>query len=264
MTVRTVPVVMFSKQKGGRRMPRKQRIISESGYYHVVIRGVGRQMLFEEDRDYETFLRILGKYCKEINVTVLAYCLMSNHVHMLVCDCGNNISLCMKKIGVSYSKYFNEKYERSGHLFQDRFFSDPIRSENQLLKVFAYILNNPVKAGICRASEYKWSSFHEYWGKGSFVDASVAESLFGCEECFRDILDDQTIADDGSVSKKLFSDEWAVDVMRECIGTGKGVELQKYSRKDRDEALHKLKKYGLSVRQIERLTGINRGIVQRA
>jgi REP element-mobilizing transposase RayT len=245
-------------------MPRHARLFGESGYEHIVVRGINRQVMFVEESDYRKYLTCLEKYGRGQSVAICAYCLMDNHVHLLLFDESAGIPLMMKKIGIAYTSYFNRKYDRTGCLLQNRYHNEPILSERQLVATFRYIMNNPAKAGICSAAEYKWSSFHEYWGKGSFVDASVAESLFGCEECFRDILDDQTIADDGSVSKKLFSDEWAVDVMRECIGTGKGVELQKYSRKDRDEALHKLKKYGLSVRQIERLTGINRGIVQRA
>ena len=243
-------------------MPRKQRIISESGYYHVVIRGVGRQMLFEEDRDYETFLRILGKYCKEINVTVLAYCLMSNHVHMLVCDCGNNISLCMKKIGVSYSKYFNEKYERSGHLFQDRFFSDPIRSENQLLKVFAYILNNPVKAGICRASEYKWSSFNFYGSGNHLVDTSFIEDLIGGIENYSEMMENWNESEYHDPLRPARDDSWALAVIKELAGVEGGDGLMWSGKMQRNDMIRELRKRGLSVRQIERLTGVTRGVIQ--
>ncbi len=106
--------------------------------------------------DYKYFLKLLRRFSEECNVTLVAYCLMENHVHLLVNDLhSNNISKFMQKIGVTYSGYYNRKYDRSGHLFQDRFRSETVEDERYLLTVFRYILNNPKKAGICPASSYR-------------------------------------------------------------------------------------------------------------
>ena len=114
-------------------MPRTARQFSHSGYMHVIIRGNGKQILFEDYEDHYFFLSILKRYCEETEVRILAYCLMENHVHLLVHDLEGNTSQMMKKIGVSYSGYYNRKYERTGHLFQDRFRSELIEDEAYLL-----------------------------------------------------------------------------------------------------------------------------------
>ena len=104
-------------------MPRQARVKSESGYTHLIVRGIGRQVLFEAREDYQFYLAILERYSHETEIQVCAYCLMENHVHLLVCDANARIALMMKKLGVSYSQYFNRKYKRQGHLFQDRYLS---------------------------------------------------------------------------------------------------------------------------------------------
>ncbi|MBQ3849619.1 MAG: transposase, partial [Clostridia bacterium] len=104
-------------------MSRQARRLSETGYFHVIVRGIGKQLLFEHDDDYRYYLMLLERYISQLSVSVCAYCLMENHVHLLLKDSKNELSLFMKKMGVSYSSYFNKKYDRTGHLFQDRFFS---------------------------------------------------------------------------------------------------------------------------------------------
>ena len=143
-------------------MPRHARQMSTSGYMHIITRGIGRQLLFEEPEDYQHYLKALDRYCTETHVNVCAYCLMENHVHLLVYGETEQIILLMKKLGVSYSFYFNRKYDRVGHLFQDRYRSEPVEDDAYLLTVFRYILRNPCKAGICKASEYPWSSYGMY------------------------------------------------------------------------------------------------------
>ena len=130
-------------------MPRTARIPSASGCYHVVLRGIGKQILFEEDEDYRRFLHTLERYLRDEKADIYAYCLMENHVHLLL-HADSGLDRLMKRIGTSYAYYFNEKYSRSGHLFQDRFSSEPVEDEAYLLAVVRYIHNNPQKAGICR------------------------------------------------------------------------------------------------------------------
>ena len=160
-------------------MARTARIPGESGYMHIITRGIGRQLLFEEEKDNYYYISLLRKYSEETHIKINAYCLMENHVHLLVFDESDNIAEMMKKIGVCYSKYFNLKYDRTGHLFQDRFKSENIDSEIYLLKVFRYILKNPQNAGVCMVSEYKWNSYCLYGRKDTFVDTSFLKSIIG-------------------------------------------------------------------------------------
>ena len=169
-------------------MPRQPRQRSESGYLHLIVRGIGRQALFEEREDYQFFLSILERFSRETGVIVCAYCLMENHVHLLVRDNEERVALLMKKLGVSYSQYFNRKYDRHGHLFQDRYMSEPVNDERYLLTVFRYILNNSQKAGICTAAEYEWSSYRMYGRDGGLVDTTVLHALIGGDERYAEFI----------------------------------------------------------------------------
>ena len=102
-------------------MPRMPRKKSESGYFHVVSKGSGGQVLFVERSDYICFLQNLKKYGEEFNVSICAYCLMDNHVHILVHDGDDNLSTFMRKLDSAYASYYNRKYQRVGHVFLDRF-----------------------------------------------------------------------------------------------------------------------------------------------
>ena len=244
-------------------MPRHARYLSNSGYYHLIVRGIGRQVLFEEEADYRFYLSLLKRYSEETNVFVCAYCLMENHVHLLVHDITGLTPLFMKKLGVCYSGYFNKKYDRCGHLFQDRYLSENIDSTDYLLTVFRYILNNPEKAGICSAEVYPWSSYIMYENSTSFPSTSIFHTLIGDYDQFISFMKTEN-NDDCMEYEATRTDSWARDKMRELLNIESGTVLQKWSRSDRNTALSQLKEAGLSIRQIERLTGISRNIIQRA
>ena len=244
-------------------MPRQARRLPYSGYSHVIVRGIGKQVLFEERQDYRCYLSCLKKYSEEQEVAVCAYCLMNNHVHLLLYDKDQHVSQLMKKLGVAYSRYFNAKYERIGHLFQDRFLSEAVEDEGYLLGVFRYILNNPWKAGICSAADYEWSSYRDYGKKDSFVDPGVIRERIGdvsqlagfmAVEEEREYMEYQGVKHD---------DRWAEEVIRDLFHGQSGTVLQRMDARTRNIYLKKLKSAGLSVRQMERLTGINRGVIQR-
>lgn len=245
-------------------MPRKARQRSITGYSHVIVRGIGKQILFEENKDYGYYVSLIRKYAKETGVTVCAYCLMENHVHLLLYDIDGELAMFMKKVGVSYAAYYNKKYERTGHLFQDRFISEAVEDEKYLLTVFRYILNNPSAAGICPASEYPWNSYGKYDEEESFVNTELFRHLIGDWEQYAEFIaktnNDQCM--EYQPVKK--DDAWAKARIRAVLGIESGTELQTYERTRRDDALRMLKREGLTIRQIERLTGISHSVVQRA
>ena len=245
-------------------MPRQARKLSEFGYMHLIIRGIGKQIMFEEEADYERFLSVLERVCGETEVRLCAYCLMGNHVHLLVNDQKKSTPLFMKKLGISYAQYFNRKYRRNGHLLQDRYLSEPVEDDAYLLTVFRYILNNPKKAGICDARSYPWNSYAQYDLPSPFMDLSLIRSLLGEQamyEAFIDAPNDDLCLE---CDRPEHDDSWALDVLRKSLGVDSGTALLSYDRKKRNDALRKLKTKGLTIRQIERLTGINRNIVQKA
>ena len=245
-------------------MPRTARHASRTGYLHLIMRGIGRQSLFEEHIDYQKFLSTLRKYAEETRITVCAYCLMENHIHLLVKAEKNSASLFMKKVGVSYAIYFNKKYDRCGHLFQDRYLSEAIENEAYLFTAFRYILNNPAKAGICPAWAYEWSSYRFFGEAGSFPDSSP---FLGRIQNTAELKSFVSESDTGTAFMEFHgrqTDDWAREQIRQLLGADNGAFLQQLPRKERNMSLKKLKKAGLSIRQIERLTGIGRNIVQKA
>ena len=159
-------------------MPREARKLSETGFYHVIIRGVNKETIFLDDNDRKMFLRLLKKYKTELNCKIYAYCLMSNHVHILIEDQELNIGELMKNTTCVYAGEFNKKHERIGHLFQDRFKSQNIENQNYLLRLIRYIHRNPEKAGICKTEEYKWSSFNEVIYGSKIIDRDFVLSIY--------------------------------------------------------------------------------------
>ncbi|MCR5402399.1 MAG: transposase [Butyrivibrio sp.] len=245
-------------------MPRRARNRSASGYMHIVVRGNGKQLLFEDVDDYRYYLKKLEKYCMDTEVRVCAYCLMDNHVHLLVKGETSAITLLMKKIGVSYSWYYNRKYERVGHLFQDRYKSEPVENDAYYLTAFRYILKNPQKAGVCNASQYPWNSYRYYDNPLPFMDLSAIRGLFGDASKYRRFIEQEEEDQGLEYSEARHGDTWAKEELTRVLGISSGTVLQNYSKIERDAALVKLKECGLSVRQISRFTGIGRNIVQTA
>lgn len=245
-------------------MPRRARSMSESGFMHIIERGIGKQILFEDTQDFRHYLNRLERFCLETEVKICAYCLMNNHVHLLVHGEPDSTILLMKKLGISYSEYYNKKYDRVGHLYQNRYKSEKIEDERYLLAVFRYIIQNPEKASICKSSEYRWSSYDLYANPPEFMDISLIKSMLGDDKHYKEFIaceSDEQFMDYEDIKH---DDEWAKKELKKCLGIVSGTVLQNYSRMDRDAALSKLKARGLSIRQIERLTGINRNIIQRA
>lgn len=130
----------------------------QSGVYHVVIRGVNRQVIFECAEDYRRFLRTVKHYSEWAGMKIYAWVLMENHVHLLLKEGEESLSDTMHRIGVSYVKYFNKKNDRVGPLYQGRFFSGPVEDVRAFWRTYKYIAQNPVKAGVASSVEaYRWS-----------------------------------------------------------------------------------------------------------
>ncbi len=244
-------------------MARFARELSENGYQHIIIRGIGKQILFEDDWDYKYFLNLMQRFSDETDVKICAYCLMDNHVHMLIHDKNEKVSLFMKKLGVAYAGFFNHKYERTGHLFQDRFKSEIVYDDFYFMTVLRYILRNPEKAGVCKTENFRWSSYSLCFSNASFIENDLIRDLFKSFDVFKNFV--LTDADDDCMEyeKPKKDDEWALNKIKKILGIESGTILQNYSRIDRDDALRKLKAAGMSIRLIERMTGISKGIIQR-
>jgi len=271
-------------------VPRYARRKSSSKVYHVMLRGINRMSIFYDDDDRTKFLETMGRMKKEGEFEIYAYCLMDNHIHLLIKEGEDTIQRALKRIGVSYAYCFNKKYTRVGHVFQDRFRSEAIEDESYLMAAARYIHNNPVKAGIVeRARDYRWSSYREYIKSGQnsrMINTKVILGMFSHNEpeAVRRFVEftNETI-NESTTEKFLDIDNTAerpempvisaasvlsTNVLEEVLKS-RGYSLNEIrSLKDkikRDEILREIKeKSSMSVRELARILGISKDIIFRA
>jgi len=143
-------------------MPRQARRHSQSGIYHVMLRGNEKKAIFKAAEDKNKFLDLINQKVRETGIKLYAYCIMDNHVHLLLRETGEPLGAVIQRMGTAYAQYYNQKHERVGHVFQDRFRSEVVEDERYLYAVIRYIHNNPVKAGYLRGRHYPWSSYLFY------------------------------------------------------------------------------------------------------
>ncbi len=255
-------------------MTRGPRRASSTGAYHVTLRGAGRRFLFEDDDDHRFFLAKTSEYTDKADVHVLAWCLMPNHIHMLLeCDEVASLTQMMRSLGTSYGRYYNGRHGHVGPVFQDRFHSFPVESDAYLLELIRYIHLNPTRAGIARYDDYPWSSYLEYTNAPILCMTKRILGLLGSPEQFSEFHacapDDEwemevTIDSDAIIPKqRIIPDSEAIRFAKDAFGISFADTIASLPLKERNGAIKRLRRYGMSVRQVERLTGIGRGIIQR-
>ena len=144
-------------------MARPLRIEYPGAVYHVITRGNNRQVIFHDDQDRTAYLEKLFHYCREKEVHLLCYCLLSNHVHLLLETPQGNLSRMMQAFQTSYTVSWNRRHRYTGHVFEQRYKAFLVDKDNYLLQVSRYIHLNPVAARIVeRPQDYRWSSYRAY------------------------------------------------------------------------------------------------------
>ncbi|MCQ2519892.1 MAG: transposase [Lachnospiraceae bacterium] len=249
-------------------MPRKPRQHSQINIYHVVVKGINSQLLFEEHKDYLKYLEILEFHKENCNFNLFAYCLMSNHIHLLIQVNDTPLESIFKKINTAYAIWFNMKYHRSGPLQDGRYYSEPINSLDYLLSAMRYIHKNPFKANLEKnvGSKYPWSSYHSYIKeKDGLVDINLVLSELGSLDNFIKfhIYDSCCSFIDINNIKRRIPDDVAMEIIKQKCKVVHPTDVCKLSLSERRNAIFLLYENGISARQINRLTGIPRGIVDR-
>ena len=243
-------------------MPR--RLVGETGYYHVTTRTAGQIAMFEDDEDRRAYLRAMRDARDESGVRIIAWVLMTDHVHLVV-DCGESaeaLSDFMYVLNKKYVKYFNEKTGRSGHLFQGNFWSKPIQDDSQLLATVYYVHRNPEAAGIAPLREYRWSSYKEYAGKHWVVDTSLVLGMLGSFDAF-----DKYVARPEEAARQnaysSLTDEEVVAIALEIAKCSSSSSLRQLPQGERNTVIFKLYDHGATIRQIARALGIGAATVSR-
>jgi REP element-mobilizing transposase RayT len=247
-------------------MPRQARKKSKTGIYHVILRGVNGQQIFEDSEDCDKFLQVL-KDCKAISgYNLFAYCLMGNHIHILLQEKNESLDLLMKRVENKFVYWYNIKYQRTGHLFQDRFKSEPIEDDTYFLTVLRYIHQNPIKAGICKnVADYENSSYKEYFKSSDFVDIGYVLEIISKDEfiTFNNERASETCLDIKEKSKVKVTDEQAKKIIEKISKCKNATDFQSLSNVLKEKHIRRFHEKGISIRQIVRLCGVSKGMVEK-
>ena len=249
-------------------MPRAARKVSASGVYHIVLRGINKQTIFFDDEDKEVFVNRLKLTKQDTPYDMYAFCIMSNHIHLLIKETETAPGKVMQKILCSYVHWYNRKYERIGNLFQDRYKSEPIEKDSHLLCCLRYIHQNPVKAGMVREiGEYGWSSHGLYLnGKESFVETGFLLGMLGGVDGYEKFIKaEETNAFEEFDNAPPLSDGKLNQMIQRIYLKYNVTDIKQLGNGARDEILTIIRRIpGASIRQVSRLTGISTAIVRNA
>lgn len=247
-------------------MARQCREKSSTGIYHIMLRGIDKREIFLDDKDREKFLSYLSRAKEKSNYTIYGYCLMDNHVHLLLEEGHENIGEIIKRITVGYVQWHNLKYSRTGHLFQNRYKSQAIEDETYFLTVLRYIHQNPVKAGLVKdISQYKWSSYQSYLegSEQGFINVDRGKSFFVSQNKFVEFMKTHSSTQclDYEVKAKYSDEKLKKEVLKIYNKPDLLVCLPK---EERNTIIKEIKLFtGASNRQLSRVLGIGRGILDR-
>lgn len=244
-------------------MPRIRRSVSESGIYHVVIRGCGRQLIFSDDSDRAKFLSLVEEKIVARGLDVLAWCLMDNHVHLVLEDPAGDLSAAMHALNTAYARYFNAKTGHVGDVFQGRFHSDPVETDAYLLCAIRYVHENPQVAGIMRAEQYPWSSYRGYLMGHRLLTPDRLFTVIGGRENFEAFSKETPNCEIQARLTQGCRDGNASEIARIALGGMDPAAIKGLAEQKRVEAITRLGNIGLSAYRIERLTGIGRTLVRR-
>ena len=252
-------------------MPRVPREKSPSGLYHAMVRGINKEQIFKDHEDRIVFLEKLMKVKERSECKIYAYCLMNNHIHLLIGEGKETIGHVMRRLGSAYAYWYNQKYNRVGYLFQGRFRSEPVNADSYLLTAVRYVHQNPVKAGIVLdCCDYPWSSYNEYINpeesaRGIADTELVLDMAAGLKQ-FKDFHRDYDNISMIDIEADIrITDGHAKELIIQVLAGKTAVDILKMKKPDRNKLIRDLKALpGVSQKQIMEVTGLSRSIIQRA
>ncbi len=242
--------------------------------YHIIIRGNNKQDIFLCENDREKLINLIKNTKEEYKYKLYLFVLMSNHVHIVIYDQNDNISKIMHKLCSSYAKYFNNKYDRVGHLFQDRYKSISVNDEKYLFNLISYIHNNPCKAQISNLENYKWSSYKDYIEAGN-INITDTEFILSLFDEHKEKALNQFITYNKKVDNREYfkielevkgelTDEEAITYIKEFIHVENLLEILSFNTAIRNKYIYKISQIeGIEIAQIARILGISKRTVMR-
>jgi len=255
-------------------MTRILRSYSNSKVYHIILKGIDDQNIFYDDQDRYVFLKNILETKQEYAYKVFAYCLMDNHVHMVIRSEKEFLSKSMQSLMIRYVQYFNKKYKRKGTLVQNRFKSKNIENQLYFLEVCRYVHRNPENAEMAKTENYKWSSYHEYMGKAKIIDKDVLLSYFNNDinefikyTAKNDVYENLNEFADYELIGKL-TDEQVAQIIVKIFDIKDVIEIPYFfknlDKESLSKSIQKLKKIkGSNKTQLARIIRINRHVIER-
>ena len=247
-------------------MARIAREKSETGIYHIMLRGIDKRDLFLDNEDRIKFIEKLLRAKEAAKFKLYGYCLMTNHIHMLIED-KEDIGKSIKRITIGYVQWHNAKHERTGHLFQNRYNSEAVETEEYFLNVLRYIHQNPVKAKVVkRATDYAWSSYNkyilEYNQQRTFLDVEQVKDYFTTKEKFESYMNE--VNNDSFLEYKQvknYTDASLKQLIEKDISIEELVNLHTGIRNKIIMDIYQDSE--ASIRQIARVLGLGKGIIEK-
>ena len=265
---------------------------SRIGVYHVLVQGAGNHELFHDDEDYQVFVEYLGRLMKEAWAEddepdrpyfhTYAYCLTPKQFRLIVKEEKYQVSAIMQSISQLYSRYYSGKYNSYGPLYRRRYYSEPINDEERMEVVMRYVHQEPQRLGIIKEpqitqiarkddlDEWEWSSWHEYVGLGSDLP-TVCEKPDACkdltEEQWREVLSRPLPEGTKCLEPKEYrapkpTETQVLGMVRLMTTATTWDEFKAIPKDEKLKTIKQLLQNGASIRQMEKLTGIGRGIIQ--
>lgn len=264
-------------------MPREARKVSTNGIQHLVVQGRHGLDLFHRDEDKKKYLSIVTRLCQERGVKLYAYCIMDNHLHMVMQEgrkeSGSDISSLIRCAHAEFSVYFRRKHpeEEGLEIFRDRFRSQLLEGEQQLLQTVRFIHQEPVRNKIALSmEEYPWSSYRLYKLRQfqrkdmGGLDTMTITDMLCYSGGFEKYMAAKAMKEDTDfilreVSETYgISDEEAISLFEKHMNGGKISDLKKYREQDKRDLIRLVRKEErISILQLCRITGVSRGVIQR-
>lgn len=237
-------------------MPRKARSISATGIYHVTVCSVNGRKIFYYPQDYLKFKEILKYESEKYQVEIYGYCILDNHVHLLLYDVANKLSVMMKNLSYQYAKWYNKSYCSSGHVFASRFTSFCLENRMDILDCLVYIHLVPEYLGVTkRPTRYIYSSYREYINHSEIVNVSYILNLIS-KDLFPSIHKYSKYKMPVSPMKRC-TDNVIRHRIAEIMKINKGEEICYLSPELYEVPLKRLLYEGVSIRQLARVTGLS-------
>ena len=238
-------------------MPRLPRRQSSTNIYHAVLRGNDRKTIFFDAEDYERYIEILRQKRKDCDCVIYAWCLMPNHVHLLIKERSKPLGYFFQGIAAAFVFWYNRKYDRVGHLFQGRYRTEPVETPDYFLNVMRYINMNPVKGNICKKpDEYLFSSYRSFFCDGKYADDHMLYDLIRIDELkkFHFENNEDLCLDIDMPGPGHLTDGEVIAIGRQFVESGSFADLKNLPPEKRIPLVNSLLKAGASVEQIDRLS----------